>query len=297
MALPMRSVPPQQRGLKLVHPRLIDSRRQPDRGEDFSALGQSPSSSRQPQSHSGKPQSSVLKQSQDRETRVRSKEEAGAALGAASSTRHVSGEPSPISGAMETSDAHLVALARVGEGGAFERLYRRHASYAMSLAVRVQGHAGDVEDIVHDAFLRVHDRLRELRADASFRPWLASIVVSLVRTRLRRRRMLSALGLVQSEPVELDALVHGDAGPEVRAQLAQVYGVLAETPVDQRICWTLRYIEGRKLEEVAEVAQCSLATAKRRIAMVQQRIVGLESPDSEDLSGARAEQDAEEKNP
>lgn len=177
----------------------------------------------------------------------------------------------------ERDDSELVALYRAGQSAAFEALYRRYSAYAMALGVRVQGSATDIEDIVHDAFLRVNDRLDTLREGASFRPWLASVVVSLVRTRLRKRRMLSMLGLTSADPIDLDALVNHDAGPEVRAQIAQVYAVLRTVPVDQSICWTLRYVEGRKLEEVAEVAQCSLATAKRRIAEVQARMLLLDS--------------------
>lgn len=177
----------------------------------------------------------------------------------------------------EREDSELVALYRAGQSAAFEALYRRYSRYAMALGVRVQGSPTDIEDIVHDAFLRVHDRLDTLREGASFRPWLSSVVVSLVRTRLRKRRMLSMLGLLSADPIDLDALVNHEAGPEVRAQIAQVYGVLRTVPVDQSICWTLRYVEGRKLEEVAEVAQCSLATAKRRIAQVQAGMLLLDS--------------------
>jgi hypothetical protein len=89
--------------------------------------------------------------------------------------------------------------------------------------------------------------------------------------------MLMVLGLSTADPIDLDSLVSRDAGPEVRAQIAQVYGVLQKVPVDHGICWTLRYVEGRKLEDVAEIAQCSLATAKRRIASVQQKILLLEA--------------------
>lgn len=177
----------------------------------------------------------------------------------------------------DRDDSELVALYRAGQTSAFEALYRRYSGYAMALGVRVQGSATDIEDIVHDAFLRVNDRLETLREGASFRPWLASVVVSLVRTRLRKRRMLSMLGLASADPIDLDALVNRDAGPEARAQIAQVYAVLRTVPVDQSICWTLRYVEGRKLEEVAEVARCSLATAKRRIAQVQAQMLLLDS--------------------
>lgn len=178
-----------------------------------------------------------------------------------------------VASLLEREDAELVALARAGQPHAFEALYRRHSSYALALAVRIQGGTLDVEDVVHDAFLKAHDRLDDLREGASFRPWLSSVVVSLVRTRMRRRRMLGVLGLATAEPIDLDALVTPDAGPEVRAQLAQVYAVLREVAVDSRICWTLRYVEGRKLEDVAQLAKCSLATAKRRIAAVQNEIL------------------------
>ena len=47
--------------------------------------------------------------------------------------------------------------------------------------------------------------------------------------------------------------------------LAAVYRVLDRLPVNQRLAWTLRYVEGEQLERVAELCNCSLATVKRRI--------------------------------
>ena len=169
----------------------------------------------------------------------------------------------------DLEDDQLVALVRQSDALAFEVLYRRHASFALNLAVRIQGSARDVEDIVHDAFLRAHHRVHELRDGASFRSWLGAIVVRLVRTRLRRRRMLGALGLTGGDPVDLDAVASGEAGPEVRAQLAQIYALLQTLSPDDRIAWTLRNIERHRLEAVAELSGCSLATAKRRILRAQ----------------------------
>lgn len=169
----------------------------------------------------------------------------------------------------ELDDAALVSLARDGHVGAFETLYRRHASFALNVAVRIQGNTSDVEDVVHDAFLRAHQRLTELREPSLFRSWLGSIVVRLVRTRMRRRRLLTALGLTSVEPVDLDSIAAPDASPEVRAQLAQIYALLRTVPSDESIAWTLRYIERHRLEVVAELVGCSLATVKRRIARAQ----------------------------
>lgn len=162
-------------------------------------------------------------------------------------------------------DAELVARVRRGDSGAFETLYRRHAAFAVNLAVRIQGTAADVEDVVHDAFLRAHQRLDELRDVSAFRSWLGSIVVRLVRSRLRRRRLTAMLGLAAPEPVDLDAVAAPDADPEARALLAQAYALLQTLPTDERIAWTLRHVERHRLAAVAMLTGCSLATVKRRI--------------------------------
>ncbi len=166
-------------------------------------------------------------------------------------------------------DDVLVARARQAEGSAFEALYRRHAGFAFNLAARIQGSSTDIEDVVHDAFVRAQERLMELRDAAAFRPWLGSIVVRLVRTRLRRRRLLGALGLSAPEPVDIETIAAVDADPEARALLAQVYALLQTMSADERIAWTLRYVELHRLETVAVMMDCSLATAKRRVARAQ----------------------------
>lgn len=174
----------------------------------------------------------------------------------------------------ELTDAQLVGLVHEGDVDAFEALYLRHAAFAMGLAVRIQGTSVDAEDVVHDAFVRVHARLSELRDASAFRAWLGSIVVRLVRTRLRKRRLLGALGLTAPEPVDLDSIASTDADPAARVLLAQVYALLQTLAPEDRIAWTLRYIERHRLEMVAELAGCSLATAKRRILRAQRFIAG-----------------------
>lgn len=170
---------------------------------------------------------------------------------------------------LSLSDEQLVGRVGRGDAAAFETLYRRHAAFALNLAVRIQGSTADVEDVVHDAFLRAHERIADLREGTAFRAWLGSIVVRIVRTRLRRRRLVSLLGLATPEPVDLEVVAAADADPEARALLAQVYALLQSLPLDDRIAWTLRYVDRHRLESVAELTGCSLATAKRRIARAQ----------------------------
>lgn len=171
------------------------------------------------------------------------------------------------------ADADLVARAREGHEGAEDMLYRRHAPRALRTVVRLLGARQDAEDVVHDAFVIAFESLDRLRDPASFRGWLMKIAVTRVRRVIRRRRLKRALGLLPSaDDATLEQLAASTVSPDVRAELAVIDGILSRLPADQRIAWMLRKVEGHRLEDVAELASCSLATAKRRIAAAQKRI-------------------------
>ena len=173
----------------------------------------------------------------------------------------------------DLGDDQLVALAAGGDNRAAEQLYRRHAPFALNLATRIAGSSHDVEDVVHDAFLRAFDNLGSLRNTKAFKSWLGSIVVHAMRSRLRRGRLMRVLGLGRgTEPVDLDCVASESASPRAKAELAQVYALLQTLSADDRIAWTLRYVEGHDLKEAATLADCSLATVKRRIRRAQKYI-------------------------
>lgn len=148
-------------------------------------------------------------------------------------------------------------------------LYRRHAGYLLAIAVRLLANRSEGEDVVQDTFLMGFDRLGTLRNPAVFRAWLAQIAVSFVRRRLRRGRLLRLLGLDRGfDDASLESLAAPSLRPDDGAELALVDRVLRRLSADLRICWMLRRVEGLPLAEVASMCGCSLATAKRRIAAV-----------------------------
>jgi RNA polymerase sigma-70 factor (ECF subfamily) len=149
-------------------------------------------------------------------------------------------------------------------------LFERFAPYVARIGLRLLGREADVDDLIQDVFIAALRQRHQVREPAAFRSWLAIIAVRTARRMLRKRRLRTFVGLDSGAP----ALELRDQGmsPERRALLARVYQVLDRIPVDQRIAWTLRYVEGEKLEAVAERCGCSLATAKRRIAAAHGRL-------------------------
>jgi RNA polymerase sigma-70 factor, ECF subfamily len=179
----------------------------------------------------------------------------------------------PDSNARLPDDAELVRRALKGQRWAEEALYRRHVRAVAQLVTRLLARSQEAEDVVQDAFLSVFRDLAELRQADSFRSWVIRIAVRLVHRRFRRRRLLRALGLDREQnDATLSAEVDPSAGPDVQVELSKLDRVLSELPADQRVAWILRVVEGYRLDEVASLCGCSVATAKRRISRAQQRV-------------------------
>jgi RNA polymerase sigma-70 factor, ECF subfamily len=148
-----------------------------------------------------------------------------------------------------------------------ERTFRTWAPYVAGVATRLMGRDQDIEDVVQDVFVEALRTLGTLRDASREKSWLAAVTVRVAMRRLRRRRIARLMGLAETwDPSWLSA---PEADPEQRALLQQVYRLLDDFPPNERIAWSLRYLQGEKLEDVAALCGCSLATAKRRIGVVQ----------------------------
>lgn len=164
------------------------------------------------------------------------------------------------------SDAALVVSARAGEVWAKEALFQRHAHMAAGLAFRLLGRDEDVDDLVQESFVAALASLDQLEEPQAFGSWLCGIVVRVAYKTLRRRRLLSRLGLRRADVVDPDAIVSRDAPADVVRELREIYGKIERLPPKLRVPLLLRRVEGLPLDEVAAMIGASRATAKRRIA-------------------------------
>ncbi len=172
--------------------------------------------------------------------------------------------------ALEPSDAALVMRACAGDRVAEAAIYTRHVGYIANLCLRLLGTRHEAEDATQDTFVDAFEQLSSLREPERLRHWMSRVAVHKVHRIFRRRRLLRTLGLWRGskEDEEEVALLPARQGlsPEQASELARIGKVLAGLPDAQRAAWSLRYVDGYKLEEVAALCQCSLASIKRRLA-------------------------------
>ncbi len=177
--------------------------------------------------------------------------------------------PSPSRSA--SSDADLIADVVAGREGAAGRLYERFAGLINHVVLRVLGGDADHDDLVHDVFLHVWRAVASGRVEKteSLQGYVASIATNVVYKELRKRYVRRRfLGRPEAPPDSTLRLDH-----EAREVLTLVYAIASEFTPQDRLLFTLRHLGQYKLSEVAQLADCSLATVKRRLAKAEAAFV------------------------
>jgi RNA polymerase sigma-70 factor, ECF subfamily len=175
---------------------------------------------------------------------------------------------------MDTDDALIAALADDLDAS-FEALVLAHQDRIYSIALRMLGDARDAEEAAQDAFVRAYralagydaGRIRDLR----LRPWLATIVLNLCRSRLARRGRSgrSVLSIDLGLPGELEPRTDDAVGPaamtSARAAARDWADLLLTLPPSYRSAVVLRHVDGLSYPELAIALDRPEGTVKAQV--------------------------------
>jgi RNA polymerase sigma-70 factor (sigma-E family) len=143
------------------------------------------------------------------------------------------------------------------ERGRLGELYEAHAPDAVRLAYLLTGDRHLAEDLVHEAFVRLFGRFRDLRNPDAFGAYLRTTVVNLARSHFRRRRVERAY--VEREGNAQDASPVAGGGEDM-------WQALQRLRPRQRAAIVLRYYEDLTEAETAEVLRCAVGTVKSLVS-------------------------------
>ena len=193
-------------------------------------------------------------------------------------------------------DVQLMLAFRAGDEAAFEALFRRWAGPLLRYLERMVRDSATAEELVQEAFLRVHKARDRYQPEARFSTWLYRIATNLALNELRRPRRShrhasvdddgAALQLVTSEP-PADEIAHA------RLVGAHVADALEVLPERQRMALWLAAVEGQSYAEVAETLSTSEKSVKALVHRARVHIIArLEARGVEGRSDSPARPDA-----
>jgi RNA polymerase sigma-70 factor (ECF subfamily) len=187
----------------------------------------------------------------------------------------------------ELGDSELVAAHLGGNGRAFSELVDRYQGRLRAYVVRKIGDPVRAEDIVQEAFLRVHRHLNRFDQDRKFSSWVYTITANLTKNELRRRSR-SPLVLFQAltpntdrndRPLEFeDESFIPDRLYRQRRLRRLVEGTVERLPDTHRSVFVLREMEGKTYEEIATLTGIKVGTVKSRLHRARQRFAELIEP-------------------
>ncbi len=177
-------------------------------------------------------------------------------------------------GALPTYDDNaLIERARGGDRSALEELVQRHYRTVFNLAYRLSNDYDNAQDIVSEAFIRVHNALPNFRGDANFTTWLYRIVKNVFLDERKKQRLRSHQSI--EEMVELEdshvarQIEDPHPGPEHQIERRERHALVQQAvqglPETQRVMLVLYHFQHRSYEEIAEVMQLPIGTVKSRL--------------------------------
>lgn len=178
---------------------------------------------------------------------------------------------SPYGSAQE--DSLLVARVRSGDFTAMDELVQRHYRSVFNLAFRLSGNYDDAQDIVSEAFIRVHNALPNFRGDANFTTWLYRIVKNVFLDERKKQRVRSHSSLEEMVDLEDSAVSRQVEDPTPGPEWVVERGERADTiqkavgtlPEAQRVMIALYHFHHRSYEEIAEIMALPIGTVKSRL--------------------------------
>jgi RNA polymerase sigma-70 factor (ECF subfamily) len=161
----------------------------------------------------------------------------------------------------------VLARAKRGDTRALETIYRAFERPAYTLALRITGDADTAREVVHDAMLRLIERVAQFRGDSPFWGWLRQIVVNESLMRLRRER-----GAVLDDIDERAEIAGDGPAPWMLADTANLERALLALPALTRSVLWLYHVEEYTHQEIAAMTGRTISFSKSQVARGASRL-------------------------
>ncbi|WP_028558979.1 RNA polymerase sigma factor SigW [Paenibacillus pinihumi] len=173
---------------------------------------------------------------------------------------------------MISIEAHLARLSLKGDQQAFAEIVGLYQEKLYHMAYRMLGNRQEAEDVVQEAFLRVHNNLDRYDEKLKFSTWIYRIATNLCIDRLRKRKPSYSLDAQPTDHDGLDgySMIPSDnRTPESEVLLSEtqqiIHQAMATLPVKYKTVMVLRYLQEMSLQEIGDVLGMPVTTVKTRV--------------------------------
>ena len=174
------------------------------------------------------------------------------------------GQPGAHAGALMNSTEELVTRVRAGDEEAFRLIFDRYSRPVLGFIFDMVGDRSAAEDLAQETFVRAFRGLSTLREETKLSTWLFGIARNCALESLRARRRHEGNVEIDGQPAfELHDHGRTPSGQLLDKELSGVIrSALAKLDEDKRTVFTLKILQQRSYEEIAEITGFSVGKLK-----------------------------------
>lgn len=152
----------------------------------------------------------------------------------------------------------IIRRCKRGKLDAKKLLYDQYADTLYYIALRYLNNTTEAEDLLHDVFIIIFDKIGSFKGEGSFEGWMKRIMVNASLSYLKKRKKHIDVDSEQAqwgEDHEEDNIVSMD----------KVLRTLNKLPSGARTVFNLYYVEGYSHQKIANELDISIGTSKSQL--------------------------------
>ena len=170
-----------------------------------------------------------------------------------------------------SGDSALAGRAAQGDRAAQREIFHALKSTVHATLYRVLGSNEHMEDLLQDVFIEIFRSLPHYRGESKLSTWAGPIAARVAFHYLRNKR--SRADKSSQAPVQLHLVGSPEEHAQHREGLQRLYALLRRMTAEQHVALALFMVDGRSIEEIAELTGVSPVAAKNRIFRARRKLL------------------------
>ena len=170
-----------------------------------------------------------------------------------------------------SDESDIIEAAAAGDMDAFRQLYDRYLDQVTRTVARYLGPGPELEDVVQEVFLELHDSLDNVSDHDGFEGWVYRVARNVAISHGRKRR--HSVDFVQLQT--LRAPINQWTKLTAREKIRALYAAMDCLSDKKREAVIMYEIEGNTLQEIADETDTSINTIASRVRRGRQKLMKL----------------------
>lgn len=162
-------------------------------------------------------------------------------------------------------EADLLQGCRKNDREAYKEVYERYGKSLYLYGLRLLNSKEDADDALQQTFMRFYKSIPKFKGTSSIKTYIFRIMINVCND------MLSKSMRLQAFPSAEDNDLYDRSQPDFQLRF-QLEAAIKQLPEKMRECFVLHYIEGFKIQEIAQLNTLAVGTIKAHLHSAREKL-------------------------